>query len=781
MANEHVSTEELVLLIHGELPSEPSEKVRHHLQKCKECQTIYQSLMRTEALLASGSSPEMPEDMAARIKQRLRQLYPLKRGKYWHRNLWKVAAAAALVGYVAVGALLLLHHYHPGESVGPAGIAQTTEGPGGDEYVAAPSEGLMMLRSVEGSPVIVRGDESRPARSGAALAAGDELQTGDTDRVLVELPDKGQIVVNFDSTVRVSEPAEAEPVAATSVELLDGQIWVWSPGDGQPIAVEADLATARIHHGEALVRLSGPRAGAEQRVSGPVEVMAFRGEVNLYDREGDKLVVPAGHSLLVEPAGNTLVPQKQSPLRLVQVSTAWGRRYQHRRMAFLSQADLLVHLDAPRLPLGLRLIPLPDSQEGLRVVAVAADSAAAEAGVREDDILLAIGDHPVATLADVGAGELLLASVAEPSVTIKRSETVQTLPLPSWIVAPSMCEAGGDQLTQIGSAIARSDWERAEARCLSFIHDYPSCGSGWFNLGLLQEYSGRYREAVESQKMATRQSPASPAVLTALGRAYALVGNVTRGVETLRKALSLDPTAERRHLVGRILLLDGQLAGAQEQIAALLDSPAREYQAWGHLLAGYVAIVVDNDMAEAAQCLQSALALDAANLEATHYLASVRRATGDLAESKRLLGTMLAARPDSVRATTLMGAISWEEQNWEAAEMWFERGRGRKVASAVSSFNLGSVAYQRGDYQAAAAHYRNATDEAPYFAQAYTGLGTARQALGEWQEAADQYAAALELDPGEEEAQRRLVALWEEHGRPDKARLIAQHYRVDSP
>ena len=159
------------------------------------------------------------------------------------------------------------------------------------------------------------------------VAIGDGLQTGDADHTLIGLPDKGQLLVDFDTAVRVSTPAETDESVGSSLQLLNGQIWVWSPGDGDPIQVKTPQGTAWVRRGEAVVSVLRSRAVSGGRVSGPTEVTALRGEVNLLGPGVHLVEIPAGHSLRIQSRADELLPQERPLFEQLRVCSVWNRRY----------------------------------------------------------------------------------------------------------------------------------------------------------------------------------------------------------------------------------------------------------------------------------------------------------------------------------------------------------------------------------------------------------------------------------------------------------------------
>lgn len=737
----HPSDEELLALAQGELSPQRGERLRIHLDACQKCRENYRVWRDIHRQLSELPSVSIPETVDARVERLVQEP---RRDKDMARPSTPVPTPKRID--------------LPKKAVQSAGL----------------------FRGIQGRPVIIRGQTTQVPTVGTRLIPGDEIRTGETDRALIRLPDSGQIVVGFDSSALISAGLQSEKESTTTMELVRGNLWVWSPGDGREICIESRKGIGRVYHGEALVRHHEPLTTANWQRDAVIEVLAFSGQVSFLDPRGRLVEIPLSHAIRAGQRTEIISAEEQPLVRILRLSSTWGTLYEAWQMPPLTAVDLLTQLDVPRVSLGAKLKPTLQPQQGLQVASIEPGSNAEQAGLRAGDNVLCVGQLPIVTATDVAASELLLAGQTERTITVGRGDTHLTLSLPRAATPPRLCDSANAHLSAIAVLTARADIGRAEQECMQITKEQPTCGSGWFNLGLLQEYQGRCSEALASYKKARQMSPESAEVHLALGRVYARDANGRRAAVAMARAVSIKSTGLGHYLLGKVLLLDGRLEQAQEQTQLLLTSSSAEDRAWGHSLAGQTAYIVDSDLSQVSLHWAEASVLDPANIEVTYYMAVAKWNMGNTTEAKQLLKALLQAQPDFIGATSLMGVIASGEQNWQEARQWFEKGRALAPESPVFPYNLGKVALATGDPAAAAIYYRQSIRKDPSFTVAYIGLGVALDRAGRWEMAAELYQEALELDPGNTDALDRLVALWNRHDQPERARHLGRRYDLMS-
>ncbi len=819
MDDNHLDSEILVQFVDGRLRADQRKQVAHHLARCRECGLVYLALHAAQARLAQPA-PYRLSPAEERVRRELMARYsgsPLRRTL---RRWGPMVAAAAAVLLLACG----FWGWYQCRTVPPQRMATspapqpeelTAQGrpqlpelsppqqamvPSGPEAVAgqpkvgipevtrAPtvahlgsvSPTLGKVRLVVGNPTVVSEGQTCTAEPGSLLKSGYVLQTGAVERVVIELPDRGQVMVNFDTVVRLSRAAHSE-AAGLQVELVGGQLWAWSPGDGRPIQATTQQGTATVHRAEAIICAAQSEDSGNGSMQYPTEVVALRGMVQFVPSHQEKVTVPADHMLQVGP-GSDLQPRRYPLAKLLRNTSVWGRQYELWQLVPISPADLLRELAAPRLRLGLDIAVTAAPGDGLEVATVVAGSPAAEAGVQPGDRLVAVAGQPVATLVDVACGEIRLACCSEAAITIRRGSQVRTIQILREITPGELGTGESTAVARIINLLAEHELEEAAAVARETTEQDPNCPGGWFNLGLIEEHRGRYPEALNCYQQAAELAPGSAVVLSATGRAYAQLGNANRAIASLTEALRLRDDPENAYLLGRVALLTGDLPLAEQLAQQLLESPESAYQGWGHALEGTILQVVDESLELAAEHFQTALSLCPSNLHAAHCLAGTLLALGRVAEAKQVAEALAALQPHSVRVVNRMGEITWRQKRWDDAEQWFQRAERLQVFPQLTAYNMASVYLGQGDDKQAIHWCRLALERDGSFLPAHVSLAQMLEDQGKWRLALYHLHQALQIDPGDQLAYRRLAQLWQAQGDSDRAQQIALRYDLhDAP
>jgi tetratricopeptide (TPR) repeat protein len=538
---------------------------------------------------------------------------------------------------------------------------------------------LATASRVEGRPKVVRGGETQSLTAGISLASGDEVAAGETDRLLMQLADRGQILVDFDSKVRLATPPASDGAGAARIQLLEGQLWAWSPGDGQEIQIETGPGVVRVHQGEGLVHthVAGEEMGAAFRVG--VEVSAVRGRVRMDDFLGRSTEIPQNRALYVWKSQNGLETQIRPLARILQKSSGWGRRMEEWVIPPLRRADVLAGFAAPRVCLGVTLMPRVDLAQGMEVRAVEDGSVAEQAGVQSGDILLAAGGRPLSTAADLAAVELELAAADSIELTISRSAS--RMGLKSSLGRPTELGVSAEVSRILGAAsrtAATGDLGSATAQLRGLTDNEPSCGWAWYNLGLLAEYRGESLTALACFKQAENLIPENSAIRTALGRAYGRIGNCARAIGALKQATELGADAKTGFLLGYVDLLAGDAGAARGQAQELFASPDRTDRAHGAALRALAAYAED-DMSQALEDMETALQLDPTHLDLQLDRAKLQLAAGHtrgcfITLSKRAAGSAIYRRSAFCSLLVVLDrALKDQEEVMKQVLMWRER------------------------------------------------------------------------------------------------------------
>ena len=88
--------------------------------------------------------------------------------------------------------------------------------------------------------------------------------------------------------------------------------------------------------------------------------------------------------------------------------------------------------------------------------------------------------------------------------------------------------------------------------------------------------AGRFEDAIQIYETLSHDYPNDPAVLQDLGIAYSYAGNVSRSIECLMKAISLQPTPVAYFNLARNMVKQGKIGEAVRYLRLYLDNPEGE-------------------------------------------------------------------------------------------------------------------------------------------------------------------------------------------------------------
>jgi tetratricopeptide (TPR) repeat protein len=135
------------------------------------------------------------------------------------------------------------------------------------------------------------------------------------------------------------------------------------------------------------------------------------------------------------------------------------------------------------------------------------------------------------------------------------------------------------------------------------------------------------------------------------------------------------------------------------------------------------------------------------NISSSLSLAIQHYNAGNFVESERICKNILSERPEQFDVLHLLGVISLEQGNFDAAINYFEKAIKLKETNPYAYFNLGNVYAKKGDVDQAILCYEKAVRLNPQFADAYHNLAFLLQKKGCFDEAIDNYKMSLKLNP----------------------------------
>ncbi len=177
---------------------------------------------------------------------------------------------------------------------------------------------------------------------------------------------------------------------------------------------------------------------------------------------------------------------------------------------------------------------------------------------------------------------------------------------------------------------------------------------------------------------------------------------------------------------------------------------------------------------EAATLYGMIIEKDPENAVANHLLGAITFQAGDAEAAERLFYKALAGNPDYAEAHGDFGVVLASLGRREDAERHYRRALELRPDLAEARNNLGTLLADDGRAGEAERHYRRALELMPDYTAAHHNLGTLLAGAGRVGEAARCYRRVLALEPGHAQACNSLGTIEAHGGNLDDA---ARHYR----
>jgi tetratricopeptide (TPR) repeat protein/glycosyltransferase involved in cell wall biosynthesis len=161
-----------------------------------------------------------------------------------------------------------------------------------------------------------------------------------------------------------------------------------------------------------------------------------------------------------------------------------------------------------------------------------------------------------------------------------------------------------------------------------------------------------------------------------------------------------------------------------------------------------------------------------APISETILIALKHQQAGRIAEAEQLYRQVLQQQPDYVDALNLLGALLYQQSQFEAAVTQFQRVLDLRPDSPDALNSVGVVLKAQGNLQAAIKHYQQALRHKPDHPEVQNNLGNALRELGQLNDAIAAYEQALRLKPNYPEAHHNLGMGLKDVGKLEEA--IAQ-------
>ncbi|HEY6059477.1 MAG TPA: DUF4388 domain-containing protein [Gemmatimonadales bacterium] len=247
-----------------------------------------------------------------------------------------------------------------------------------------------------------------------------------------------------------------------------------------------------------------------------------------------------------------------------------------------------------------------------------------------------------------------------------------------------------------------------------------------FFLGLVALKQARWREAMESLRLAVDKGGNRAAVLHNLGFAYEQLGRLDEAEAACAEAASRARSDPRIYLGWGIVALKrgdhaaavGRLDRAKELYGA---HPPPAVWFWARALAAGLA----GDFETAERIGTSSLSAYPANAVLRNNLAVLRELSGDLRGAEELVRVAIQDEPSQPQLSKNLGDLAYRASRYD--EAWSAYRRAVELAPDLGDdvyFKLGNIAYKRSDRDLAAQLWRRALELNPNHELAKTNLET---------------------------------------------------------
>jgi tetratricopeptide (TPR) repeat protein/GR25 family glycosyltransferase involved in LPS biosynthesis/ADP-heptose:LPS heptosyltransferase len=213
----------------------------------------------------------------------------------------------------------------------------------------------------------------------------------------------------------------------------------------------------------------------------------------------------------------------------------------------------------------------------------------------------------------------------------------------------------------------------------------------------------------------------------------------------------------------------GDLAPRLGQPDAQPGPGERQSGGFSRLLDRAIVLHQQGKFSEAERHYLTILAAQPDHLDATHLLGLIRHQQGRDLEALELIGSVLKRIPDSAPALANQGAVLHRLGRREEAVASYDRALALRPDDAKALCNRGLALHELGRLDEAQASYEQAIAAAPNGAEAYVRLGNAQHAKGRLDQAAVSWEKGVALNPNLAEIHNDLGNAFNALGRSDEA------------
>ncbi len=289
---------------------------------------------------------------------------------------------------------------------------------------------------------------------------------------------------------------------------------------------------------------------------------------------------------------------------------------------------------------------------------------------------------------------------------------------------------------------------------------------------LLHQQAGKLTDAEAICRNILSRQPDHPGALHLLGMLAARAGHAQAGVDLLRRAIAIDPTAAEYHVnLGTLLEPLGKLdeaAAAYRQSIALRPNLPEAHNNLGNVLAAR------GELAAAESHFREAARLNPSYADAFFNLANVLHDQKRFDEAVDAHRQAIALRPDwPPYHNNLADSLRALGRPQEAVEA-YERALAIWPAESPIIKNLGDAHHAQGQVDQAIASYQHALELRPDFVQALVNLANAFKDRGQISHAIAQYDRAIAAAPDDAAIASNRVYVLTMHPEYDAPSLLRE-------
>jgi len=264
-------------------------------------------------------------------------------------------------------------------------------------------------------------------------------------------------------------------------------------------------------------------------------------------------------------------------------------------------------------------------------------------------------------------------------------------------------------------------------------------------LGLEKIRDGKFKEAGNLLRRATRSSPKNPDTHLLLGIALYHQGKIPPAISSLEEAVKLNPQSPDAHFhLGNALVERGEKDAAAEsytQALSLRPDFAEAYRQLG------IVMGASGILAQAVDCFNLALQFNPQDAESYYNLGLAQKAQGLAKEALESYARAVALDPNHAAAQVNLANIALDHGKLELAVKTYRAAIAADPKRVEAHSNLGKALKDLGQLEQSLEVCNEAVRLSPSFASAYNNRGNVLKEMGRLEEAVADYRKVIKLEP----------------------------------